>query len=106
MASQCFLKSPRKNNTFKTSVFPNFKHFLVQTNLDSCQKKCIKNLIFRAFNNNDESVLFVLLDISKAFDCINYDILCKKLENSGSRGEMLIWLKSYITGRKHSFEVM
>ena len=33
--------------------------------------------MFKALNN-DESVLFLMLDISKAHDCINYDISIKK----------------------------
>ena len=40
-----------------------------------------------------------MLDISKAYDCINYDILIKKLGNAGIRGEILNWFRSYLTGR-------
>ena len=46
-----------------------------------------------------------MLDISKAYDCINYDILLKKLENAGIRGEILKWFRSYLTGRMQSCEV-
>ena len=41
----------------------------------------------------------------KAYDCINYDILLKKLENAGIRGEILKWFRSYITGRMQSCDV-
>ena len=44
--------------------------------------------IFSALNSN-ESVLLVMLDISKAYDCINYKILLKKFENAGIRGNTL-----------------
>ena len=46
-----------------------------------------------------------MLDISKAYDCINYDILLKKLEKAGIRGEILKWFRSYLTVRMQSFEV-
>ena len=47
----------------------------------------ILNYAFTALNN-DESVLLVMLDIFKACDCIDYDILLKKLENAGIRRKM------------------
>jgi len=40
-----------------------------------------------------------MLDISKAYDCINYKILLKKLENAGIRGNTLQWLKSYLRSK-------
>ena len=55
--------------------------------------------------NNDESVLLVMLDISKAYDCINYEILLKKLENAGIRGKCLDWFKSYLKGRGQRVEI-
>ena len=41
------------------------------------------NYIFSSLNNN-ESVLLIMLDISKAYDCIDYKILLEKLENAGA----------------------
>jgi len=38
---------------------------------------------------DNESVLLVMLDISKAYNCIDYKILLKKLENAGIRGNRL-----------------
>ena len=62
------------------------------------------NYIFSALNNN-ESVLLVMLDISKAYDCIDYKILLKKLENAGIRGNTLQWFESYLRGRGQKVDI-
>ena len=42
----------------------------------------------------------IFIDLQKAFDADNHDILLKKLEHYGIRGSALSWFKSNISNRK------
>ena len=47
----------------------------------------------------------VLIDLKKAFDTVNHQILLKKLEHCGARGIPLDWFKSYLSNRKQYVSV-
>ena len=50
--------------------------------------------------NNNKHAAFVLLDLKKAFDLINYELLLTKLSHYGIRGLPLAWLRSFLSHRR------
>src|SRR6218665_862814 len=50
--------------------------------------------------DRSQLTLLALYDVSAAFDMVDHDILLRHLETScGIRGNPLLWLKSYLSGR-------
>ena len=54
--------------------------------------------IFKAKDSLKKPAL-VFLDIKKAFDTVNHDVLLKKLKHYGVDGFVIKWFESYLTGR-------
>ena len=59
----------------------------------------LTNDIFESVNNN-KVTLAAFIDLKKAFDTVNHNILIKKLENMGIRGINLLWIKNYLDNRQ------
>ena len=63
----------------------------------------IQDKISQAIENNEYS-LGIFLDLSKAFDSVDHNILLKKLENYGIRGLPLLWFKNYLDNRQQQVQ--
>ena len=50
--------------------------------------------------DNKGIIVTILMDLSKAYDCINYDILLAKLAACGFSYNSLAFLYSYLKNRK------
>ena len=59
--------------------------------------------IMQSFENKQVNMA-TFLDLSKAFDTIDHNILLNKLQTYGIRGVALEWFKSYLTNRKHCIQ--
>jgi hypothetical protein len=46
------------------------------------------------------STILIFCDISKAFDRVWHEGLIKKLKSYGISGDLLIWFKNYLSGRR------
>ena len=55
--------------------------------------------------DENEITCSVFLDLAKAFDCVNHQILIEKLRKYGIRGNALELLKSYLSNRQHYVKV-
>ena len=57
------------------------------------------NMTLNSIENN-KHVLGIFIDLSKAFDTINHEIMLLKLSNYGIRGNCLKLIENYLTSRK------
>jgi hypothetical protein len=60
----------------------------------------IVDKINEAIDHHDYACIGVFLDLSKAFDTVNHDILIKKLEFYGLPGLANKWFSSYLSNRR------
>lgn len=55
--------------------------------------------------NENKSVAGIFIDITKAFDCVDHNILLTKLWLSGVRGIALKWFESYLSDRQQCIRI-
>jgi hypothetical protein len=64
----------------------------------------VTNFIGNALNNGDWA-LGIFLDLKKAFDTVQHDILLRKLERYGINGTNLSWFRSYLSNRLQGVDI-
>ena len=82
------------NNILNPSQFGFRKKYSTDFAITKLLDKVIQSL------SKKEHVIALFMDLSKAFDTIDHDILLYKLNNYGIRGIVLSWLKSYLSNRQ------
>ena len=55
--------------------------------------------ITNSLNKRKHSIGVVIIDIQKAFDTVDHQLLCTKLEFYGIRGVAYQWIRSYLSNR-------
>lgn len=87
------------NNFFGSNQFG----FLPKKSTDDALLQHIKKITLGV--DSGQPTAAVYLDISKAFDTVDHNILALKLERCGIRGSILNWFKSYLSDRTQSVEI-
>ena len=64
----------------------------------------VNDMILEAMDKKMISAL-VLLDLSKAFDSINHQLLLQKLNHVGASHDAVSWFRSYLNGRTQSVRI-
>ena len=82
-----------QNNVIYNSQFGFQKNKSTQHSLIEIVEK-VRNCI-----ENKKYGCGIFIDLKKAFDTVNHDILLRKLEHYGIRGTSLSWFSSYLKGR-------
>ena len=88
-----------KSEVLSNSQFGFRKFHSTATALLDCTNNWYVNLDRKMFN------LVVLIDLKKAFDTVDHQILLRKLELYGIKGQALTLLKSYLTNRHQKCQI-
>jgi hypothetical protein len=65
----------------------------------------LTEIILNAWNNS-RYIAGVFCDLAKAFDCVNHELLLKKLQFYGIKSLLFEWFKSYLcNGKQRGIEV-
>ena len=84
------------NNLFYTSQYG----FRTKHSTEDAAIELVDEILEHLERDPYEQVLAIFLDLSKAFDTIDHNILFEKLKHYGIEGAPLEWLQSYLSDRK------
>ena len=65
----------------------------------------LTSMIVNAYKSMKEYVACIFLDLQKAFDIVDHNILLSKMNHMGFRGHSLQCFRSYLTGRRQYTQV-
>ena len=107
----CFSKVLEKAIYLRLTNFLEQKNFFYANQFGFREGRNVQQAVIKATNfiskslNENNVVAGLFLDVSKAFDTIDRNILLYKLENAGIRGSVLDLLKSYLSNRKQKISI-
>lgn len=102
---------------FESIMYKRIYKFILKNKIISSQqygfiknlgtKDALKKLTDKIYNNIDKNVATIVafLDLAKAFDSVNHEILLKKLVRYGIRGKAYEILLSYLSDRKQRVKI-
>ena len=105
---------PVISKLFEKLVNDQYYNFLVSNHLLYSHQSSFRRLLLvltcllKCTNDwylNTENGKYTSVDLKKAFDTVNDEILVKKLQIYGIRGKELLWFKSYLSHRKQCCKV-
>ena len=94
-----FIAFINRNNILQTNQFG----FRTGKSTSLALTQVISSLLTKC--NAKKKVILALLDLKKAFDFINHDLLLTKLKHYGIRGTPLQWISAYLTDRTQKCKI-
>ena len=96
----------RFNKNFEKIIYSRMCQFLESNKLIYNRHALISMTeSIKSFLDNGDFVAGIFIDLEKAFDTVNHQILCSKLNHYGFRGKINDLLKSFLSKRKQFVSV-
>ena len=107
----CFSKILEKLMAKRLLSFLENSNFFYKNQFGFIKGRNVNHAVIKTVNyitealNKDQFVAGIFLDVGRAFDTVNHDILIAKMEKAGIRGTANSWFKSFLTGRKQKVKI-